>query len=94
MPTTIERPILDDSPSQAADRWQLIAFNNETNTYLEVIVVIMLATGCSESEAYDTTWEIDHFGQAVVMTNSQSECRRAGEIVSSIGIRVEINPEP
>lgn len=93
-PSTIERPLLDDDASSKEDRWQVTAFNNDVNTYLEVIVVLMLATGCTESQAYNAAWDIDHYGQAVVYTSSEQDCRRAGEIISSIGVRVEVNPEP
>lgn len=93
-PSTIERPIHDAQDSQKADRWYVTAYNNDTNTYLEVIVVLMLATDCSEQEAYDATWEIDHYGKAVVYVNGEQECRHAARIIAGIGIRVEVTPEP
>lgn len=93
-PSTIERPIHDSQNAQKSDRWYVTAYNNDTNTYVEVIVVLMLATDCSEQEAYDATWEIDHYGKAVVYVNGESECRHAAKIISAIGIRVEVTPEP
>ncbi len=93
--TTIqERPLLQNNDSQKEDRWYVTAFNNDVNTYLEVIVILMLATDCTEQEAYDATWEIDHYGKAVVFVNGEQQCRHVAKIISSIGIRVEVSPEP
>ena len=91
---TIERPDLTSSETTKSDRWYVTVYNNEYNTYLEVIVVLMLATHCTEAQAYDATWEIDHYGKAVVYVNCEAECRMAAKIISNIGVRVEVTPEP
>jgi len=68
-------------------------FNNEANTYDEVIFILMAATECTPDEAYMETWEIDHLGRSVVHHGGGDECRRAGEIIGTIGIRVEVSQE-
>ncbi|MFW5697250.1 MAG: ATP-dependent Clp protease adaptor ClpS [Fimbriimonadaceae bacterium] len=73
--------------------WIVTVYNNETNTYEEVISVLMVATGCDLEEAALETWEIDHLGQCVVHRSSADECQRAADIISTIGIHVEATPE-
>lgn len=74
--------------------WIVTVYNNEKNTYEEVITVLMLATNCTEEEAYIETWEIDHYGQCVVHRSDESECRGAAQVIAVIGIKVEATPEP
>ncbi len=45
-------------------------------------------------EAYIETWEIDHMGRSNVHYGGETECRDVAAIISGIGIRVEVTPEP
>ncbi len=93
-PGTIERPELHDSSQSGKDRgWIVTVYNNEHNTYEEVMTVLILATHCDEQEAWIETWEIDHLGQSVVHQAGQEECAQVASIISSIGIRVEVSQE-
>lgn len=86
-------PDLDSESSvQTGGDWMVTVFNNETNTYEEVMTVLLIATGCTTEEAYIETWEIDHYGQCVVHRASQEECESVAEIVRTIGIAVETSP--
>ena len=88
-------PELDHSPSEAAlEEWQVIVFNNEVNTYEEVMTVLMLSTGCDAEEAYIETWEVDHYGHCTVHRASEEECNRVAQIIRAIGIVVETKPMP
>lgn len=82
------------TPSTGGERWLVTVFNNETNTYDEVITILIIATNCSPDEAWTETWEIDHLGQSVVHCGGQEECETVAEIIATIGIRVEVTPEP
>lgn len=75
-----------------APPWMVTVYNNDTNTYEEVIVVLVLGTGCTTEEAYIEAWEIDHFGQCVVHRADEGECRAAAEVIATIGIKVEVSP--
>jgi len=68
-------------------------FDNEVNTYEEVMTVLILGTCCSQEEAYIEAWEIDHFGQCVVHRSTEDECRGAAGVIATIGIKVEVGPE-
>lgn len=73
--------------------WTVTVFNNDHNTYEEVMVVLMLATGCTAEEAYIEAWEIDHLGKCMVHRSSQEECESAAQVIASIGIRVVAEPD-
>ncbi len=93
-PGVVERPeVREKPPVHLDDAWIVTVYNNNHNTYEEVIAVLMLATGCSAEEAYIEAWEVDHLGQSVVHRASEEPCRDAAQIISKIGIRVEATPE-
>lgn len=93
-PGVLERPDLgSDVEVKPSREWIVTVYNNEYNTYEEVISILMLATGCPEDEAFIETWEIDHLGKSVVHCAKEDECRKAAEIISTIGIRVEVSKD-
>ena len=71
----------------------VIVYDNDKNTYAEVIGILCTATGCSVNEAYIEAWEIDHIGKSVVHHGSRQECERAAAIIRQIGIRVDVAEE-
>lgn len=73
--------------------WIVVVYNNEHNTYEEVISILMQATGCSLDEAQIETWEVDHLGRSVVHHGAQEECERAAAVIRTIGIQVEVKQE-
>jgi ATP-dependent Clp protease adaptor protein ClpS len=90
-PDILERPI-DDVLEREGYDWIVTVYDNEYNTYDEVMMILMAATGCSAQEAYIEAWEIDHLGKAVVHNSSEDDCRMAASIISEIGIQVEVSP--
>ncbi len=71
----------------------VVIFNNETNSFDEVIEVLIEATGCDVDEAKMEAWEAHHFGKAPVHFASKSVCQEAAEIIASAGVRTEVSPE-
>jgi len=92
--TVAEPELIQDPQTQKGGGWQVTVYNNEINTYIEVVAILMLATGCDAEEAYIETWEIDAYGQCAVHRASQVECEKAAQIIATIGIRVETEPDP
>jgi len=74
-------------------RYMTVIFNNETNTFEEVMETIMYATACSIEEAYCETWEAHTFGSAAVHFGSQEVCSAVASIISQIGVKTEVRPE-
>ena len=75
------------------DGYVVIVYNNDHNTYDEVMDILMRATGCTAEEAWIETWEVDHLGMSVVHHGEQEECERAASIIRTIGIKVEVRQE-
>lgn len=92
-PGTVVNPVVDDGSTDSAGPWVVIVYDNDYNTYNEVIAILMKATGCSAQEAYIEAWEIDHLGKSVVHHGEREECDRAANIIAEIGIRVEVSRE-
>jgi ATP-dependent Clp protease adapter protein ClpS len=80
-------------PGTGGDGYCVIVFNNDHNTYDEVMDILMKATGCTAEEAAIETWEVDHLGKSVVHYASQEECERVASIIRTIGIKVEVRQE-
>jgi ATP-dependent Clp protease adaptor protein ClpS len=74
-------------------RYAAIIFNNDANSFDEVIDVIMLTTSCPFEEAQIETWEAHTYGQAPVHFASEAECMRVASTISSIGVRTEVRKE-
>jgi ATP-dependent Clp protease adaptor protein ClpS len=70
--------------------WMVTVYDNPTNTYEEVIGILILATHCDLEEAHIETWEIDHLGKSVVHLAGREECETVSEVISQIGIKVEV----
>ena len=93
-PGTIERPSHTEEVRELYGAgWVVTVYNNEHNTYEEVMNILILATRCGHEEAFIETWEIDHLGSSVVHHGKEETCRKIGEIISKIGIRVEVAQE-
>lgn len=87
-------PDLQETPlEQDGENWIVTVYNNETNTWEEVMTILIIATGCDAEEAHIETWEVDHYGKCVVHRASQEECEQAAKVISTIGIGVEATPD-
>jgi len=94
MMSTLEQPLIRELIESMPSRdWIVTVFNNDHNTYDEVIMILLVATECSMEEAEIETWEIDHLGKSVVHHGSESECHDVAKVISTIGIRVEVAQE-
>lgn len=80
------------TPSLGKGEWLVTVFNNDYNTWDEVIAILCLATGCGRDEAEMETWEIDRLGKSIVHHGDQPECEKAAGIIRTIGIKVSVDP--
>jgi ATP-dependent Clp protease adapter protein ClpS len=88
-PGTIEREeIAPDSTDNGGGNWIVTVYDNDKNTWEEVIVILMIATECAYEEAEMETWEVHHLGRSVVHRASESKCKQVAEVIATIGIRV------
>lgn len=84
---------LQDQSDVGADHSIVIVYDNDRNTFEEVIDVLLRATGCSLHEAQMETWEVHHLGKSVVHHAAADECERVAAVIRTIGIRVEVRAE-
>jgi hypothetical protein len=93
MPTVVERPSETHIEDSLTESWIVVVFNNETNTYDEVVMILMVATHCPLNEAEIETWEIDRLGKSVVHCAGKEECEEVASVIRQIGIKVEVFSE-
>ncbi|MCS6777133.1 MAG: ATP-dependent Clp protease adaptor ClpS [Chloroherpetonaceae bacterium] len=91
-------PSLPDQKEHSDDigtrsHYIVVVYDNDYNTFDEVILILMKATACSLQEAQIETWEIHHLGKSVVHYGSKPECERVARVIRTIGIRVEVCEE-
>lgn len=86
-------PEIFDADTGYGGRFMTLIYNNDTNTFDEVIEALMRATGCTVEEAYMEAWEAHTFGRAPVHFSSQEACCAVATIVGRIGVRTEVRPE-
>lgn len=90
----IEAPVREEQELQLQTAgWIVTVFDNDENTYEQVMAILMIATSCTAEEAYMEAWEIDHLGKSVVHYACEKECREAAEIISKIGIKASVSAE-
>lgn len=98
-PPVLDRPVTsprEEETTRGTDRgdWLVVVYDNDYNTFDEVIAILMIATGCTLEEAYIETWEVHHLGKSIVHSADEKECRQVARIIATIGIRVEVCPDP
>ena len=90
-PSVLDRP--ETFETNALGGWMVKVFNNDLNTYEEVIAILIIATSCTFDEAYSEAWEVDHLGSSVVHYSDKEECVTVASTIAQIGIRVEVIQE-
>ncbi len=92
-PQVLERPDFEALFNETSSGWIVRVFENDENTDVEVIAILMVATRCTRQEAEMETWEIDNLGSSVVHHGPETSCREVAAIISQIGIRVEVSAD-
>jgi ATP-dependent Clp protease adapter protein ClpS len=87
----LPRPDLSETTAGGGE-WMVIVYDNDRNTWDEVIGILQRATGCPLQEAEMETWEIHHLGKSIVHHGEREECEAAAAVIGTIGIRVETAP--
>lgn len=92
MARSVLLPLVIESPT-ATGRWMVVMYNNETNSFEDVITILMRSTGCCAQEAYIETWEAHHRGKASVHFAERTECEIVAGMIGSIGVQTEVRRE-
>lgn len=85
-------PRVLDADTGYAGRFMAIIYNNDRNSFEEVMETVAYATCCTMEEAYFETWEAHMYGKAPVHFSTQEVCCVAS-IMSNIGVQTEVRPE-
>jgi ATP-dependent Clp protease adaptor protein ClpS len=75
---------------EEAGEYVVVIYNNDYNSFDEVIAVLIHATECDLQEASLEAWEAHTFGSAKVHHAPQFECKHVARIIASIGVKAEV----
>ena len=90
---TIVNPNISGSTASKRESWIVVVYDNDHNSFEEVMMILMVATKCNFEEAQLETWEVHNLGKSVVHHGSQDECERVAIVIRQIGIKVEVLSE-
>jgi hypothetical protein len=93
MSQTTILPEITSPGTETEGRWMVTIYNNDHNSFGEVIGILMRATCCTREEAEIEAWEAHTFGKAPVHFATLPECEGAALIISTIGVKAEVSPE-
>jgi ATP-dependent Clp protease adapter protein ClpS len=88
--STVEDVETDLDDTSLDNPWQAVLYNCDCHTYAQVIQQLMLAIRCSQDQAYELAWIVDHHGRASVYFGEKTECERVVGILRDIGLRAEV----
>ena len=93
METTItqtpSQSLIDDI-SSLGDDFILRVFNNDTTTFLEVIMVLTLSLPCDVPYAQSCAQQIDALGSCEVLKSSYTHCEEVQKALKIIKVESEI----
>ncbi len=69
---------------------KVILFNDEVHTFDEVINQILKATACDTATAERLTWEVHHYGKAVVYVGEITRCVQVSHVLEEIELMTQI----
>jgi len=83
----------EETDGATSGHWTVTVFDNDYNTWDEVMSILIIATRCTPREADMETWEVHNLGRSVVHHGRETECRVIADVIATIGIRVEVAEE-
>ena len=89
--TVLESTHITDSSKEGG--FKVVIFNNEHNSFEEVIGILVIATRCTIEEAEIEAWEAHTFGHANVFFHGKTRCEEVAQIIGTIGVKTEVVPE-
>lgn len=90
MSTTVLPNPVDEIEDSASGDYCIVVYNNETNSFAEVIMILAIALNIDTERAELHAWDIHLRGSADVYFSSEEDCESRAKIISSIGIKTEV----
>ncbi len=80
----------EETRDKVDDPWVVILYNDDVHSFEEVILQLMKATGCSQSQAEKHAWTAHTKGKDVVFRGTFDECFRVQGVLQEIQLVTEI----
>ena len=79
-----------DEIAKKQDPYNLILFNDDHHDMIQVAKQLMKAVKCGRERALQIMMEAHTTGQAIAMTGSKEEVKKAGNILMEIDLAIDI----
>lgn len=86
---TLPNPV-DVNEDCGSDEYCIIVYNNDTNTFVDVIMILCVALQIDQQRAELHAWDIHLLGSSRVYYGSSTDCESRASIINKIGIRTEV----
>ncbi len=71
--------------------WQVILYNDNFNSYDNVVLWLQKSTGCSQDRANDITMTAHKNGRAVCYGGDKEKCQQVASYLRGKGLQVEVD---
>ncbi|MDZ4700044.1 MAG: ATP-dependent Clp protease adaptor ClpS [Rhodothermales bacterium] len=86
-----EEVLVEEGTEERLDTpWRVILYNDDIHSFEEVILQIVKATGCTDSQAEAHAWTVHTQGKAAVFEGTFEECFRVQGVLREIQLVTEI----
>ncbi len=89
MSTTLPNPV-DSNEDCKSDEYCIIVYNNDVNTFDEVISILCKTLQIDQFRAEMYAWDIHLLGLARVYYGSSTDCENRAAIIGRIGLQTEV----
>ncbi len=70
--------------------WRVVLFDDDVHTFEDVIVQVVIATGCSVESAQRIAWTVHTTGKAVCFEGPFEACFRVKSVLDEIALITQI----
>lgn len=77
-------------PNLGNHKYAVMAFNNKTTSFMDVVGVFIVSCGYDEGLAQKYTWEIHREGSSLCYWNTKEKCREVIKDFEKIGVSAEL----
>ena len=74
--------------------WQVVLYNDQVNSFDDVVLWLQKATGCSHERAAQVTNTAHTSGRAVCFGGDKEKCQQVAGFLRGKGLQVEVDSAP
>jgi ATP-dependent Clp protease adapter protein ClpS len=90
-PSELPVPVIEEQKKDTGgEGWAVILYNDDVHSILEVVFLIVQATGFTIEAAEAITMKAHNSGKAIVLITTKNDAEKIAKYLSSARLRVEV----